>query len=246
MTTNAPWLAMAASEFVITTVARSVADPDGTQYPTKAPTTKNPTKYPTTSPTLSPTQEPTPPPTPHPCDDDSHGCDKGAGGICYKLAGNQWGCDCSNEGYECVFGCEAPHIQHRCKATRAPTMFPTPHPTSYPTAAPTRYPTGFPSTFPTAKPTASPTASPTFSEVDHPECAKTRCSYLELGNGLHRTAVYRYKDDTEKYHCEYVKGWGKNNCKCWCSPKLSCTLTHHHDAGYQNTYHWSKNTRSHC
>merc|ERR1719311_372109 len=88
---------------------------DPTANPTLAPTvapTVEPTAAPTQLPTPTPTIAPTPAPTPHPCDDDSHGCDNGPGGICYKVDGGVneegWLCDCM-EDYKCVDGCDAPH-----------------------------------------------------------------------------------------------------------------------------------------
>merc|ERR1719271_2338577 len=85
-----------------------------------------------------------PKPTPHACDDGSHGCDKGPGGICYKVdagvSDGGWLCDCK-EDYKCVGGCDAPHEGHTCELTAAPTPAPTAKPTPAPTAAPTPVPT---------------------------------------------------------------------------------------------------------
>ena len=69
--------------------------------------------------TSAPTVAPTSAPTPHPCDDGSHGCDKSAGGVCFKIHGNQasgvqdmlWVCGC-NRGYYCSWGCDAQHHEH--------------------------------------------------------------------------------------------------------------------------------------
>merc|ERR1719271_922049 len=76
-----------------------------------------------------------PKPTPHACDDGSHGCDKGPGGICYKVdagvSDGGWLCDCK-EDYKCVGGCDAPHEGHTCELTAAPTPAPTAKPTPVP------------------------------------------------------------------------------------------------------------------
>merc|ERR1719271_1367490 len=119
------------------------------------------TPLPTPSPTMEPTPPPTAPaPTPHACDDGSHGCDKGEGGICYKVDegvnDEGWLCDCE-QGYKCVDGCDAPHEGHTCEKTAEPTPEPTPEPTAEPTPEPTAEPTPEP----TAEPTPAPTTAPT-------------------------------------------------------------------------------------
>jgi hypothetical protein len=45
--------------------------------------------------------------TPHPCDDGSHSCDQGEGGVCYKAddGSDGWTCGCAS-GYRCVSGCD--------------------------------------------------------------------------------------------------------------------------------------------
>merc|ERR1719231_1153917 len=92
---------------------------------------------------------PTPFPTPHPCDNGSHGCDKNAGGICYKQGGNRWSCGCRNTHW-CSRGCSQPHRYHTCtKITAAPPPHPPPFPTPYPTSNPTPSPTPAPTSFPT-------------------------------------------------------------------------------------------------
>jgi len=141
-----------------------------TKYPTKSPTpqptyqpTNQPTNQPTESPTEQPSAAPTPAPTPHPCDDGSHGCDKGTGGICYKAAdgSNGWTCDCAQTHW-CSGGCSAPHTNHECtEVTATPTTYPTPSPTTYPTPVPTTYPTPVPTAYPTSEPTTYPTPQPT-------------------------------------------------------------------------------------
>merc|ERR1719399_2218594 len=126
--------------------------------------TPRPTPEPTPEQTPEPTPDPTPSPTPHACDDGSHGCDKGEGGICYKVdeGVNEegWLCDCK-EGYKCIDGCDAPHSSHTCEKTPAPTPEPTPEPTAAPTAEPTAEPTAAPTPAPTAEPTEEPTPVPT-------------------------------------------------------------------------------------
>jgi hypothetical protein len=125
------------------TCAAAVMAPPATPAPTRSPThnptafptanptaypTANPTAYPTNSPTEVPASSPTPSPTPHPCDDGSHGCDKNAGGICYKGRDNSWTCGCYNTHW-CSAGCAAPHVGHTCTlVTPSPTAYPTPKP----------------------------------------------------------------------------------------------------------------------
>jgi hypothetical protein len=99
---------------------------------------------PTPAPTRAPTPQPTDVPTPHPCDDGSHGCDHGAGGVCYKVyAGlREWQCGCKF-GWACIAGCtqEDAASPHMCAAvTPAPTVA-TPAPTRRPTPVPTQMPT---------------------------------------------------------------------------------------------------------
>merc|ERR1719421_1381702 len=71
--------------------------------------------------------------TPHACDDGSHGCDKGEGGICYKVderaSNGGWLCDCE-QGYKCTTGCESPHEGHTCEKIAAAAT------TGEPTVAP--------------------------------------------------------------------------------------------------------------
>lgn len=113
-----------------------------TAAPTAVPTfvpTPVPSPIPTLKPTGAPTAAPTTHPTAHPCDDGSHGCDKGAGGICYQypgasqqyVSGNAYYCDCA-EGYICIYGCDAPHTNHACALSAAPTHAPTLDPTKEP------------------------------------------------------------------------------------------------------------------
>jgi len=83
--------------------------------------------YDTPRPTPEPTPVPTPAPTEHPCDDGSHGCDKGAGGICVK-EGNDYACKCAHA-FKCTAGCGHSHQGHTCERTAKPTPAPTPSPT---------------------------------------------------------------------------------------------------------------------
>jgi hypothetical protein len=117
-----------------------------TKTPTKEPTkepTKAPTKEPTKEPTHSPTVAPTVAPTFHPCDDGSHGCHKGEGGVCNKEAGYEYSCGCA-AGYQCKAGCDQPYVGHTCWETKAPTSAPTSTPTTSPTPMPTHVPTSTP------------------------------------------------------------------------------------------------------
>merc|ERR1719171_676338 len=130
-----------------------------TPDPTPVPTTPAPTPDPTPEPTPEPTPDPTPAPTPHPCDDGSHGCDKGPGGICNKVEGGVdgegWACDCKAPEYECVDGCDSPHEAHTCaKVTEAPTPSPTPE------EEPTYYYYEEEEEVMTAEPTPAPTPKP--------------------------------------------------------------------------------------
>merc|ERR1719247_3147594 len=117
--------------------------PKCTPAPTPTPTpdpTPVPTPEPTPTPTPAPTPVPTPSPTHHPCDDGSHGCDKGDGGICVKEGPNSWACECKPE-YMCTSGCDSPDEPHSCVLTPSPTPVPTPEPTPVPTPEPTPEPT---------------------------------------------------------------------------------------------------------
>merc|ERR1719316_327081 len=154
--------------------------PSPTAEPTPVPTAKptpEPTASPTPEPTAEPTPSPTPKPTPHACDDGSHGCDKGPGGICYKVdagvSDGGWLCDCK-EDYKCVDGCDAPHKAHKCELTAAPTPAPTAKSTPEPTAVPTPSPTSAPTN--AAKPTIAPaedTTAPTPKPTPEPTEAAT-------------------------------------------------------------------------
>merc|ERR1711975_614 len=93
-------------------------------------------------PTDTPTDAPTGAPTYHPCDDGTHGCDTGPGGICMKTESG-WACGCA-EGYKCVEGCYDDHAGHTCMLTEAPTDSPTDTPTAEPTDEPTKQPTDAP------------------------------------------------------------------------------------------------------
>merc|ERR1711972_878870 len=55
----------------------------------------------------------------HPCDDGSHGCDTGPGGVCVEGT-DGWECDCA-AGYDCVAGCDSPHEGHTCSPTTTTT-----------------------------------------------------------------------------------------------------------------------------
>jgi len=120
--------------------------------------TPAPTAEPTPEPTPEPTLAPTPAPTLHPCVGDTHGCDRGPGGICYEN-GADWSCGCRT-GYECVAGCADLHVGHTCALTPAPTPAPTQKPTPQPTPSPTLVPTPAPTPRPTRAPTPSPTPAP--------------------------------------------------------------------------------------
>eukprot|EP01062_Namystynia_karyoxenos_P053223 TRINITY_DN43015_c0_g1_i1.p1 TRINITY_DN43015_c0_g1~~TRINITY_DN43015_c0_g1_i1.p1 ORF type:complete len:1414 (+),score=234.37 TRINITY_DN43015_c0_g1_i1:77-4318(+) len=151
-----------------------------TQNPTTSPT-GNPSTSPTRSPTKIPTGSPTLMPTMHACDDGSHGCHNiSAGGICVKVGGDGWKCDCDKH-YWCSAGCSGAHIAHECTLitdgpsaaptaapTVAPTVSPTTSPTFSPTTSPTTSPTVSPTTAPTQNPSTSPTVSPTYSPTTAP------------------------------------------------------------------------------
>ena len=96
--------------------------PSRNAVPTPAPTT------------LAPTSSPTKPP--HPCDDGTHGCTTGAGGVCIA-SGGSYECGCAS-GYLCTAGCTLKHSAHTCEQTAAPTPPPpTPAPTLRTTGSPT-------------------------------------------------------------------------------------------------------------
>merc|ERR1712100_430412 len=147
----------------------------------------------------------------------THGCDKGPGGECHKVGVgpnhqyDTWTCGCA-DGYECIFGCEHPHVEHECALL---TPAPTPAPTvcddpSTRTCAPeasgglcevtfglqvcscaTGYTCGAGCTYPftghvcTADPTNSPTASPTAAPtVPLPSCSQLNgCRIHGVGAG---------------------------------------------------------------
>ena len=94
--------------------------------------------------TVAPTTAPTAAPTLHQCDDGTHGCDTGPGGICYEYVykmGLHWACGCA-AGFYCSHGCTMPHSGHECVALTAnPTKVPTKVPTNAPTKVPTNAPT---------------------------------------------------------------------------------------------------------
>merc|ERR1712166_1171921 len=104
--------------------------------------------------THAPTNAPsTSAPTTHPCDNGSHGCDSGPGGVCISkkkgakdlLFGNTtWKCGCKPS-YVCTSGCSVDHKGHKCTLTKAPTNLPTGTPTASPSAPrlaePTKAPT---------------------------------------------------------------------------------------------------------
>jgi hypothetical protein len=76
------------------------------------------------------TPAPTPVPTPqHECNDNSHGCYKGPGGMCIANGDDfdEWTCGCEQPEFKCVSGCQYPHVAHECAlVTQAPTAYPTP------------------------------------------------------------------------------------------------------------------------
>lgn len=100
----------------------------------------------TRTPTSLPSSAPTNPPTAHPCDDGSHGCDRGPGGMCYKSTGRTYhGLTMPHSmGYVC--GCKtgfswqievddagtASHTCLRLTATDAPTLSPSSPPDTSP------------------------------------------------------------------------------------------------------------------
>jgi len=186
------------ADIVVGEVTTAVDDPSATSFPTKTPTkfpTPSPTAQPTTEPTTEPTPTPTLAPTAHPCDDGSHGCETGAGGICYKSdsGSNGWTCGCAQTHW-CSKGCSAPHLSHTCTLiTATPTTYPTPYPTTapttyptpYPTTAPTTYPTPAPTTYPTPYPTPYPTSAPTAYPTPAPtslieECRGENCARVTV------------------------------------------------------------------
>merc|ERR1711865_1209459 len=102
---NAPWLAITADSIAVKDVKARVDAPGVTNFPSPAPTRAPTTEFPTAAPTPSPTKAPTLEYF-HPCDDGSHGCDKGPGGICNTrgmtieerakdLTKNDWTCSCA-------------------------------------------------------------------------------------------------------------------------------------------------------
>ena len=113
-----------------------------------------PTPPPTHSPTSNPTTPSTHALTIHVCDNGSHGCDSGPGGVCISkknstkdlLFGNTtWKCGCKPS-YVCTSGCSVDHKGHTCTLTKAPKKVPAGTPTassspitasSSPTKAPT-------------------------------------------------------------------------------------------------------------
>ena len=91
-----------------------------------------PTPPPTHSPTSNPTTPSTHALTIHVCDNGSHGCDSGPGGVCISkknstkdlLFGNTtWKCGCKPS-YVCTSGCSVDHKGHTCTLTKAPKKVP--------------------------------------------------------------------------------------------------------------------------